>query len=144
MGQIAVLVYIIIPDWMKWAALAMPVWLRWAGVGLSIAGVPLFLWAHYALGKNWSLSVMIKEQHTLVTSGPYHWVRHPIYTTAFMFVLASFFMSANWFIGIAGLGISVVVAAKASKEEELLIEKFHDEYRAYIQRTGRFLPGLRR
>ena len=143
-GEIAVLIYLFIPDWIRWAALPMPVVLRWIGVGLIIAGVPLFFLAHYALGKSWSISVVIKEQHSLVTSGPYRWVRHPIYTAAFMFVLATFLVTANWFIGITLLGISVVVAVRAGKEEQILIEAFGDEYREYMQRTGRFLPVLRR
>ena len=144
MGAPAVLIYMIIPDWIRWAALPLPVWLRWSGVALSIAGIPLFFWAHHALGKSWSIEVVIKEQHTLVTSGPYRWVRHPMYTAALVLVLGSFLIMANWFIGITLLPISVVTAAKAGKEEQILIEKFGDEYRAYMQRTGRFLPGLRR
>ena len=53
-------------------------------------------------------------------------------------------MSANWFVGLTWLALDIVAASRASQEEAALIEKFGDEYRAYMQRTGRFLPGLRR
>lgn len=140
---ISSLVYVIVPDWMSWAALPMPVWLRWVGAGLAIVTVPLFVWVHHALGKNWSLSVVIKAEHALVTAGPYRWVRHPMYTTFFVWGLAFFLLSANWIIGIAFLGMCVVAAARAGKEEAALTEEFGDQYHAYMRRTGRFLPSVR-
>ena len=141
---ISSLVYALVPDWMSWAALPMPVWMRWVGAGLAILTVALFLWVHHALGRNWSLSVVIKEEHSLVTTGPYRWVRHPMYTTFFVWGLAFFLLSANWMIGMAFLGMNVVAAARAGKEEAALTEEFGDQYRAYMQRTGRFLPPIRR
>lgn len=140
---ISSLAYVIVPDWMSWAALPMPVWLRWVGAGLAIVTVPLFLWVHHALGKNWSISVAIKEEHALVTTGPYRWVRHPMYTTIFVWGLAFFLLSANWIIGMAFLGTNIVAAARADKEEAALTEEFGDQYHAYMQRTGRFLPPVR-
>ena len=80
LAAIATLTYLIAPRLMRWSALPMPVWLRWIGVVLGLATIPLFLWVHRALGENWSTSVETKAQHTLVTSGPYRWVRHPMYT----------------------------------------------------------------
>ena len=144
LGWIAGLLYVIAPQRMRWAALPLPTWSRWIGVGLGIVSLPSFLWTHRALGKNWSATLEIKEQHTLVTSGPYRWVRHPMYTTIFVQALASFLVSANWVIGMAGLGTNLMVAARVADEEALMIDEFGDQYRAYMRRTGRFLPPLGR
>ena len=144
LAVIATLMYLIAPQLMRWSALPMPAWLRWIGVVVGFVTISLFLWAHRALGENWSTSVETKEQHTLVTSGPYRWVRHPMYATMFVWALAFFLLSTKWFVGITWLALGIMAASRAGKEEAALTEKFGAEYRAYMQRTGRFLPGLRR
>jgi protein-S-isoprenylcysteine O-methyltransferase Ste14 len=85
---------------------------------------------------------MIKAQ-SLVTSGPYRFIRHPIYT-AFLFILGStLFISANWLIGTAWIGMTVLeVASRVGFEEQLMLEYFGDQYRDYMKRTGRLLPKL--
>ena len=143
LGMIGGLVYVLAPERMKWATLPLPTWSRWLGVGLGAVGGPLLLWTHQALGKNWSATVEIKGEHTLVTSGPYRWVRHPMYTTFFVQGLASLLVSANWVIGGSWLGQGIVAASRAGDEEALMIEEFGDRYRAYMQRTGRFLPPVK-
>ncbi|NOZ28875.1 MAG: isoprenylcysteine carboxylmethyltransferase family protein [Chloroflexi bacterium] len=143
-AAVVTLVYLIAPRWLGWAALPMPIWLRWIGGVLGLITVLLFFWIHHALGENWSLSVDTKARHTLVTSGPYRWVRHPMYTAIFVWTLAFFLLSANWFVGIAWLALSVLAASRAGEEEEALIETFGAEYQDYMRRTPRFLPGLGR
>ena len=140
LGTVAALAHVLAPQRMKWAILPSPVWSRWVGVGLGSSSLPLFLWIHHELGKNWSLALVTKEEHTLVSSGPYRWVRHPMYTVIFLQSLAYFLVSANWVIGIPGLGISMLCVARVDEEEALMVEEFGDEYRAYMERTGRFLP----
>jgi len=137
------LVYVLAPQRMKWATLPLPTWSRWIGVGLSAVAAPLLLWTHQALGKNWSAQLEIREQHTLVTSGPYRWVRHPMYTTFFLQGLASLLVSANWVIGGSFLFQGIVAPSRVGEEEALMIEEFGDQYRAYMQRTGRFLPPMK-
>jgi len=144
LAAVATLAYLIAPQWMGWSALPLPAWLRWIGIAAGLLTIALFLWVHRALGENWSASVEPKEQHALVTSGPYRWVRHPMYTTMLVWTLAFFLLSANWFVGITWLALSILAASRAGAEEAALIEKFGAEYRAYMQRTPRFLPGLRR
>ena len=143
LGTGAGLVYVFAPQRMKWATLPVPVWSRWVGVGLGVASLPLFAWTHHALGKNWSLALVTKEEHTLVSSGPYRWVRHPMYTVIFLQGLAFFLLSANWVIGISGLVTSTLCVARVRDEEGLMVEEFGDQYRAYMERTGRFLPSMK-
>ena len=140
LGTSAGLVHVFAPQRMKWATLPVPVWLRWVGVGLGIVSLPLFAWTHQALGKNWALALVTKEGHTLVASGPYRWVRHPMYTVISLQGLAFFLLSANWVIGISGLGTSILCVARVGEEEALMVDEFGDQYRAYMERTGRFLP----
>jgi protein-S-isoprenylcysteine O-methyltransferase Ste14 len=142
-GMLSLVIYVISPQWMAWSALPLPAWLRWIGAGLGILALLLLFWVHRALGKNWSRTVRLKADHTLVTSGPYRWVRHPMYTTLYVMSIAYFFLSANWFIGLTWIAmLTSVVASRVGKEEAMLIETFGDEYRAYIRHTGRFLPRL--
>jgi protein-S-isoprenylcysteine O-methyltransferase Ste14 len=136
-----VVVYILYPQRMSWAALSLPTWVRWIGAGFGALGLLLFLWTHHTLGENFSPTLHVREKHTLVVEGPYHWVRHPIYTTVYVLVIAFFLLSANWFIGLTGIvGITCVIASRLKREEALMIEKFGDRYREYMEHTGRFLP----
>ena len=94
-------------------------------------------------GEKISRSVDGSVMMTLITSGPYRFVRHPIYT-AFVLILGStFLISANWFIGFAWLGMTVLeVASRIGFEESLMLEYFGDQYREYMKKTGRLLPRL--
>ena len=143
LGWIGGLVYLIAPQRMRWATLPLPRWSRWVGVGLGAVAGPLLLWTHHSLGKNWSATVEIREEQTLVTSGPYRRVRHPMYTAFIVSGLATLLVSANWVIGGGWLGQGIVAASRAGDEEAIMIEEFGDQYRAYMQRTGRFMPPMK-
>jgi protein-S-isoprenylcysteine O-methyltransferase Ste14 len=81
------------------------------------------------------------EGHTLITDGPYHWVRHPMYTAFATVFTGLFLLSANWFVGAsATIAFGAVMMVRTPREEHLLIEVFGPKYRAYMDRTGRFLP----
>lgn len=135
--------YIVYPQWMAWSALPLPEWLRWTGAGLTVLGLLLMLWTHHMLGENFSGTLHVREQYTLVVEGPYRWVRHPLYSTMYILLVAFFLLSANWFIGLAStVGLTLVVASRVKREELVMIEKFGDRYREYMNHTGRFLPRL--
>lgn len=142
-GFVAIVVYAIRPGWLSWAALLFPLWLRWTGVILALFGFVLLQWAQTTLGKSWSDTPrMIKEQ-TLVTSGPYRFIRHPIYTAFLMILGATLMISANWLIGLAWLGMTVLeVASRIGFEENLMLEFFGDQYREYMKHTGRLFPKI--
>jgi protein-S-isoprenylcysteine O-methyltransferase Ste14 len=142
-GLLAMLVYVINPTWMAWTNLSFPIWLRWIGVGVTILGFILLQWAQNTLGKNWSDTPRLMKDQALVTAGPYHWIRHPIYT-AFLLILGStFFISANWMIGLCWFGMSAMeIISRIGFEEALMLESFGDQYREYMNRTGRFLPKI--
>ena len=90
-------------------------------------------------------TVLTKETHQLVTNGPYRWVRHPLYAVAPMMLIAVSLLAANWFIGgMTVIALVMIVLVVVPKEEANLIETFGDDYRAYMKRTGRLLPRLRK
>lgn len=94
-------------------------------------GIFLLLWAHRTLGRNLSAPGVVEEKQALVSTGPYKWVRHPMYTVLFLFGIAYFLISANWLIGVVWLSwIIGTVVSMIRDEEAALIEKFSDEYRA--------------
>jgi protein-S-isoprenylcysteine O-methyltransferase Ste14 len=141
-GMLGVVAYLINPAWLAWAAMPLPNWLRWTGAGFGVIGELLFVWTLRNLGKNLTDTVVTRQHHTLVTTGPYRWIRHPFYTSAALMIPASFLLAANWFFLAIGVTVFRLLAIRTRKEEEHLIARFGDDYRNYMQRTGRFLPRL--
>ena len=136
-------VIIVYPPALAWAALPMPTWLRWAGAGLALAGFALLQWAHNALSRNWSDTPRLLKGQTLTRSGPYRWIRHPMYTAFLMILSAPLFITANWLIGLAWIGATALeVASRVRFEEALLAETFGAEYQDYRRHTGRLLPRI--
>jgi protein-S-isoprenylcysteine O-methyltransferase Ste14 len=132
--------YAINPTWLGVLSAPIPDWLRWAGIVLGCASFALYAWAQATLGKAWSPHLQMREQHHLVTTGPYARMRHPIYAAYIVFMTSIALVTANWFF-IALLVVSVVVLAlRIPKEEQMLIEVFGDECKAYMQRTGGLFP----
>jgi protein-S-isoprenylcysteine O-methyltransferase Ste14 len=130
-------------EWVNVAALPFPVWVRWAGAGIGYLSLPLIWWTEFSLGKNFNTVLHVREGHTLVTHGPYRWVRHPMYTALFLFAVSALPISANLLIGLPGaLALIVIVLNRVKAEESLMLDQFGDQYHAYMERTGRFLPRL--
>lgn len=136
-------IYFVKPEWLAWAALLMPGWLRWAGVVIGYGSLPLIWWTEFSLGKNFNTTLHVREGHTLVTHGPYRWVRHPMYTGLFALTVGWLLISANALVGLPGLiGLTAIVVNRVGREEQVMIEQFGDVYRAYMRSTGRFFPRL--
>jgi protein-S-isoprenylcysteine O-methyltransferase Ste14 len=116
---------------------------RWAGAILVALGIGLFVWAHAALGRNWSGVLEISQGHQLVTWGPYRWVRHPMYSAFFLLAAGFGLLSANWTVS-GSLLISTVLmySARVADEERLMLRHFGLTYEQYMQRSGRILPRL--
>lgn len=139
---LSLLAYLINPGWMAWARMPVPMWLRGIGAGLMVIAVPLIYWVFSSLGTNVTPTVVTREAHSLVTHGPYRWVRHPLYTVGFTLFLGFSLMAPSWFTLIVMLLGSAVLTQRTEIEEARLIERFGDDYRVYMQRTGKFFPRL--
>ena len=139
------LAYVINPRWMAWGAFDAPDWLRWTGVGLGVCAVSAVHWVLSALGSNVSETVLVKDSHELVSStGPYRWIRHPLYTTGITLFLALGLMMASWFIlAMALVALVLIRTVVVPREERELIARFGLGYEEYRQRTGAMVPRLR-
>ena len=140
LGMAGFLAYLINPAWMAWAALPFPAWVRSIGVVLALFAALILFWMFRSLGPNLTDTLVTRKQHTLVTTGPYRWVRHPFYSSAALIITANSLVAANWFFFAAGFVMFVLLMIRTGKEEENLIARFGDNYRSYMQRTGRFWP----
>jgi len=142
-GFILTVLYVINPQWLAFASLSFPTWLRWAGVGIALAGFALLQWAQVTLANSWSDTPRMMKEQTLITSGPYRMIRHPIYTAFILILGSTLFISSNWLIGLCWIGMTLLeVISRIEFEESLMIEFFGDQYREYMTRTGRLLPKI--
>lgn len=133
-------VYLINPSWMAWSKIGLPDWVRWLGVGIGALCVPGIYWLFSSIGTGITPVSATRKEHKLSTRGPYRWVRHPLYTIGSSFYISLGLMADNWFITFMGVLAFITMAIRTPKEEANLIEKFGDEYRQYMKRTGRFFP----
>jgi protein-S-isoprenylcysteine O-methyltransferase Ste14 len=132
--------YVVNPQRMAWAAVPLPDWLRWIGAGLVGLCALLLTWTLHSLGRNLTDTVVTRQEHTLVTTGPYRWVRHPFYVSVLLLVLSNALLAANWFIFACALALLTMIRLRTRIEEEKLLVRFGDEYRHYKERTGAFFP----
>jgi protein-S-isoprenylcysteine O-methyltransferase Ste14 len=103
----------------------------------------VFRRSHKELGRNWSITLEIREQHKLVCTGPYALVRHPMYTSFLLMGLGQAFLLSNWVVGLAGLiGFAVLFFLRVDKEESMMLENFGSQYRSYMEKTKRIIPYL--
>jgi protein-S-isoprenylcysteine O-methyltransferase Ste14 len=145
LAAVALATYLAAPAWISWATLPLPNWLRWAGAGLGLFVVPpLWTWTFHSLGKNLTDTVVTRKEHTLVTRGPYQWVRHPFYDVGFLEALALALLSANGLLAVLFLAVMTILVVRTKVEEAKLIERFGKAYEDYAARTGRFVPLLGR
>ena len=135
--------FVLNPAWMSWASLPLPTAMRWAGVAVGLPTVAFGIWTFHSLGRNITDTVVTRRGHTLVTSGPYRYIRHPFYVTSALALAANALTAANWFIALTGFAALVLLVLRTATEEAKLVERFGDDYRSYMARTGRFFPRLR-
>jgi protein-S-isoprenylcysteine O-methyltransferase Ste14 len=121
----------------------LPEALRLAGAAVYLAALVLMLLVQRELGGNWSMQLELKEDHRLVTSGPYRYVRHPMYTAFFLMMAGQLFLTANWLLGLYGIAAwTLLCFVRIPREEGMMLEEFGDEYRTYGEGTGRLVPRL--
>lgn len=139
---LGLLCYIIRPEWMAWGAVPLPAALRWTGAPLVVAATCWIGWTLHHLGPNLTDTVVTRQRHTLITSGPYRFMRHPFYASAGLFFPANSLLAANVFLLVIGGICFGLLIHRTGREEANLLARFGDEYRRYQERTGRILPKL--
>jgi protein-S-isoprenylcysteine O-methyltransferase Ste14 len=116
--------------------------LAFIGDMLTLAGLLITLWARRTLGGNWSGFVAIKENHELIQGGPYAYVRHPIYSGAFLMVLGSGVLAGRTAVFKALALLLVAFVFKSLQEEALLTKHFPEAYPEYKARVKAFIPSF--
>jgi protein-S-isoprenylcysteine O-methyltransferase Ste14 len=139
-GLLLPLIYIF-TGWLDFANYDSPLPVIVLGVIVMAAALVLFWRAHADLGKNWSNSLDIFDNHMLVTQGVYKRVRHPMYSAMWLLGIAQVLLLPNWIAGFGGLiGYAILYFLRVPKEEQMMIEQFGDQYRQYMTVTGRVFP----
>lgn len=141
---LAILGFLVAPRWVEFAQVSAPAALRLLGIPLGAAGLALFAWMFRHLGDNVTSTSVPRAAAVLVTTGPYHWIRHPMYSASLVLVAAATLLTANTAVALGGLAMFALLAARSRIEEARLVDKFGDAYRDYQRRTGRFVPRFRR
>jgi protein-S-isoprenylcysteine O-methyltransferase Ste14 len=118
-------------------------WMGWCGLVVEVLFLALFYASHRWLGRNWSVTLEIRDGHRLVTDGPYKYVRHPMYSSFWLWAIAQALLLPNWVAGLSGVvGVGLLYFGRIGAEEALMRKSFGDEYRSYAQRTGRVFPRI--
>ena len=113
------------------------------GALTGIAFLWLFRRSHKDLGKNWSVTLEVREGHQLVTQGVYAHVRHPMYASFLLWGITQALLIPNWIAGLAGLvAVMALYAVRQSREEAMMRDTFGADYDAYCARTKRLVPGV--
>ena len=127
----------------RWADYPPRIWMVAIGAIIYAGALWLFRRSHKDLGKNWSITLEIREQHRVVSNGVYAHVRHPMYSAFWLMGLGQAFLLPNWIAGLAGLiGFSVLFFLRVDKEERMMLDTFGEEYHAYMGRTKRVIPRV--
>ncbi len=128
-------------NWLDFANYTLPAWAGWLGVLLTAGALFVFWRAHADLGLNWSPSLEIREKHELITRGIYGVIRHPMYASQWLLVIAHPLLLQNWIAGFLNLLVFIpFYLLRVKAEEQLMLEKFGNQYQAYMQRVDAVLP----
>jgi protein-S-isoprenylcysteine O-methyltransferase Ste14 len=118
-------------------------WQIVAGGLTFLASLFLFRQTHAALGRNWSVTLEVRENHALITDGIYRYVRHPMYSAFWLWAIAQAFLLPNWVAGFSGIaGFGTLYLFRVRREEQMMLDAFGSHYEDYARRTGRIFPKL--
>jgi protein-S-isoprenylcysteine O-methyltransferase Ste14 len=136
------LVYVFTPV-LAFANYSSPLWVGLGGVVVLLLGNWVFWKSHKDLGTNWSPTLEIREKHTLVTHGIYRRIRHPMYLSIWLLVIAQAMILPNYVAGFSGVvPFALLYFLRVPNEERMMREEFGESYDAYLLGTGRILPRL--
>jgi len=126
---------------LSFADYRLPAVTGWIGAALMVAALWLFYRSHSDLGKNWSVTLAVREGHTLVKHGVYRSIRHPMYASIWLWCIAQGLLLENWLAGWYALAsFAVMYFVRTPREEQLMRDCFGQEYEEYMRNTGRLFP----
>jgi protein-S-isoprenylcysteine O-methyltransferase Ste14 len=114
--------------------------LRWSGLVLVVAGFTLIVWTTVELGRQYSVYITLQQDHKLITSGPYRYIRHPRYLGVMLVALGMALLFRSWIALLALPFLLALLIFRLTDEEKLLREEFGPQWEAYVQRSWRLVP----
>ncbi len=144
LGPASLFVFVAYPEVLGPFALPVPGCVRFLGAAAGVFSVGLLYRSHASLGSEFSAFLEVREGQRLITSGPYRFVRHPLYASYLLQILGWALMTANAAVAAAWLPMAAGLAARIFIEEKMLEKHFGGLYAEYRARTGRIIPRARR
>ena len=141
-GLVAPLIYAF-TNWLDFANYTLPVWAGWLGILITAGALFVFWRAHADLGVNWSPTLEIREKHELITRGIYGVIRHPMYASQWLLVIATPLLLQNWIAGFLNLLVFIpFYLLRVKAEEQMMLDSFGTQYQEYMKNTGGVLPKM--
>ncbi len=117
-------------------------YLAMVGALLMACSLPMLIWVHHSLGKFFSARLVLQPEHTIIQQGPYQYIRHPMYTVGFLYLIGAGLLSQSWIVGgVPFVAFSLLVGLRV-QDEETMLQSVSAEYASYMKKTGRFLPKI--
>jgi len=133
----------VLTSWLDFANFDLPSWIGWLGAIVFACSGALLWKTHQDLGRSWTPSLTFRDGHYLITDGIYSYLRHPMYSAHLLWGIAQLMMLHNWIAGFAYLVVIIPrTLIRIQKEEKIMLEKFGDEYKTYLEKTGGLIPRL--
>lgn len=140
---ISISLYLIFPSALRWGSVNLAATFRNIGIFVGMISNALILWVLISLGKNISAALKVRADQQLVTTGPYRYARHPLYSCGILLFFSIGLISANWYLGVIGIAFQFfIMYARTPLEEKILIQHFGNEYELYVKTTGTFFPKI--
>jgi protein-S-isoprenylcysteine O-methyltransferase Ste14 len=138
-------IFYVFTTWFDFADFSLPSWLRWLGVALFALAALLLHLTHQVMGRSWTPTLGLREDHKLVTDGIFQYIRHPMYAAHQLWAIAQILILANWIAGFSFLVPQILQYwFRVSDEEEMMVEHFGEDYQDYMEKTGRIIPRMGR
>lgn len=128
-------------NWLDFANYSLPGWAGWLGTVLILLSLLVFWRSHADLGLNWSPSLEIRKEHKLITNGIFGYIRHPMYASQWIWVIAQPLLLQNWLAGALNFFVFILFyTLRVRAEEKMMLDTFGNEYREYMNKTGAVFP----
>jgi protein-S-isoprenylcysteine O-methyltransferase Ste14 len=130
-----------VTNWLDFANYSLPGWAGWLGTVLILLSLLVFWRSHVDLGLNWSPSLEIRKEHKLITNGIFGYIRHPMYASQWIWVIAQPLLLQNWLAGVLNFFVFILFyTLRVRAEEKMMLDTFGNEYREYMNKTGAVFP----
>jgi protein-S-isoprenylcysteine O-methyltransferase Ste14 len=135
-----IVLYAVYPPFMDALHFGLPSAARWIGVGISLIGEAMWIYAQILLSRYWSPQLRIQSDHRIMKDGPYKRIRHPIYSFMFVWSFGLVLFTSHWFFVCFFALTVILLCLRAPKEEQMMLREFGEDYARYMKETGRFFP----